>query len=185
VNKSSRVESSTANHDGGQLTTTYPDNIGDEGVDAELRRAVRTKYIKSADSTWQFKAGDLLISEPSPTTGKIGHPTVVLLSRSERSKERAALAPPGRRRTDRSASSGPAINNSQASRIAFSPRRPPRHPRTFGHGADHCGSYRHTRAEPSKRTVTPLYLRCSRPALFVRMKRRHPQMPDVWGRFAC
>src|SRR4051794_26627667 len=36
-----------------------------------------------------------------------------------RSKERAALAPPGSRRTDRSASSGPAINNSQASRMVL------------------------------------------------------------------
>lgn len=54
-----RVESSAANLDGGQLTTTYLDNVGDEGVDAGLRRAVRTKFIPSGDSAWQFKAGDL------------------------------------------------------------------------------------------------------------------------------
>ena len=40
-----------------------------------------------------------------------------------RSKERAALAPPGRRRTDRSASFGPEINNSQASLMAAPSRR--------------------------------------------------------------
>jgi hypothetical protein len=85
VNKLWRVEPSAANHDGGQLTTTYRDNIGDEGVDAALRRAVGTKYTKSGDSAWLFNAGDLSISEPSPITGKIGHPVVVLQSRSERS----------------------------------------------------------------------------------------------------
>jgi hypothetical protein len=30
-----------------------------------------------------------------------------------------------------------------------------------------------------KRPISPLYLRCSRPTLFVTTKRRHPQMPDV------
>jgi hypothetical protein len=59
VNDLLRVESSAANLDGGQLTTTYRDNIGDKGVDAGLRRAVGTKYIPSGDSAWQFKAGDL------------------------------------------------------------------------------------------------------------------------------
>lgn len=59
VNELLRVESSAANLDGGQLTTTYLDNIGDEGVDAGLRRAVRTKYIPFGGSAWQFKAGDL------------------------------------------------------------------------------------------------------------------------------
>ena len=47
VNELLRVESSAANLDGGQLTTTYLDNLGDQGVDAGLRRAVRTKYIPS------------------------------------------------------------------------------------------------------------------------------------------
>ena len=37
-----------------------------------------------------------------------------------RSNERAALAPPGRSRTDRSASGGPAINSSQGSLMAAS-----------------------------------------------------------------
>jgi hypothetical protein len=59
VNDLLRVESSAANLDGGQLTTTYRDNIDDKGVDAGLRRAVGTKYIPSGDSAWQFKAGDL------------------------------------------------------------------------------------------------------------------------------
>jgi hypothetical protein len=59
VNELLRVESAAANLDGGQLTTTYRDNIGDKGVDAGLRRAVATRYIPSGDSAWQFKAGDL------------------------------------------------------------------------------------------------------------------------------
>ncbi len=59
VNELLRVESSAANLDGGQLTTTYRDNLGDKGVDAGLRQAVRTKYIPPGDSAWQFKAGDL------------------------------------------------------------------------------------------------------------------------------
>src|ERR687893_317130 len=58
VNELLRVESSATNLDGGQLTTTYRDNIGDEGVDVGLRRAVGTRYIPSSDSAWQFKAGD-------------------------------------------------------------------------------------------------------------------------------
>jgi hypothetical protein len=59
VNELLRVESSAANLEGGQLTTTYRDNVGDEGVDAGLRRAIGTKYIPFGDSAWQFKAGDL------------------------------------------------------------------------------------------------------------------------------
>jgi hypothetical protein len=63
VNELLRIESSAAKLDGGQLTTTYLDNVGDEGVDAGLRRAAGTKYIPPGDSAWQFKAGDLTPSK--------------------------------------------------------------------------------------------------------------------------
>jgi hypothetical protein len=59
VNELLRVESAAAALDGGQLTTTYLDNVGDGGIDAGLRRAVATKWIPEGDSVWQFKAGDL------------------------------------------------------------------------------------------------------------------------------
>lgn len=59
MNELLRVESAAAALDGGQLATTYLDNVGDGGVDAGLRRAVGTKWIPEGDSAWQFKAGDL------------------------------------------------------------------------------------------------------------------------------
>ena len=48
-----------------------------------------------------------------------------------RLNERAALAPPGRSRTDRSASGGPAVSSSQASLMATSPSAAPT-PSTLG-----------------------------------------------------
>ena len=59
MNELLRVESAAAALEGGQLTTTYLDNVGDGGVDAGLRGAVATKWIQEGDSAWQFKAGDL------------------------------------------------------------------------------------------------------------------------------
>ena len=44
---------------GAALETTYRDNVGDGGVDAQIHSAVSTRWLPIGDSAWQFKAGDL------------------------------------------------------------------------------------------------------------------------------
>jgi hypothetical protein len=59
VNELLRVELASAGLSGGHLTTTYRENLSDQGVDAGLRHATETRYLPAGDSAWQFKAGDL------------------------------------------------------------------------------------------------------------------------------
>jgi hypothetical protein len=59
VNALLRVEVAAAGLSGSLITTTYQENVGDEGVDAGLSRVVETRYIPAGDSAWQFKRGDL------------------------------------------------------------------------------------------------------------------------------
>lgn len=59
VNELLRREVAAAALSGTVLTTTYQENVGDEGVDAGLIRAVETRFIPEGDSAWQFKRGDL------------------------------------------------------------------------------------------------------------------------------
>src|SRR5579859_2587508 len=63
VNALLRAEVAAAGLSGSLITTTYQENIGDEGVDAGLRRAAETRFIPAGNSAWQFKRGDLLPSK--------------------------------------------------------------------------------------------------------------------------
>jgi hypothetical protein len=58
VNRLLDLEAASAGLSGESLTTTYKENMGDEGVDAGLRRATKTRWIPAGNSAWQFKAGD-------------------------------------------------------------------------------------------------------------------------------
>ncbi|MGC4939312.1 hypothetical protein [Kribbella sp. DT2] len=59
VNALLDAEAAAAGLDGWQLNTTYRENIGDLGIDAGIRGAIKTRHIPAGDSAWQFKAGDL------------------------------------------------------------------------------------------------------------------------------
>jgi hypothetical protein len=59
VNALLRAEVASAELVGSQVTTTYQENIGDEGVDAGIRRARESRFMPAGDSAWQFKRGDL------------------------------------------------------------------------------------------------------------------------------
>lgn len=63
VNSLLRAEVAASGLSGSLITTTYLENIGDEGVDAGLSRVVGTRYIPAGDSAWQFKRGDLTPSK--------------------------------------------------------------------------------------------------------------------------
>jgi hypothetical protein len=59
VNALLRAEVAAAGLSSSVITTTYQENIGDEGVDAGLSRAVESRFIPAGSSAWQFKRGDL------------------------------------------------------------------------------------------------------------------------------
>lgn len=59
VNALLRAEAAAAQMDGGQVTTTNAENIGDGGIDAGIKGAAKTRYFPLGDSKFQFKAGDL------------------------------------------------------------------------------------------------------------------------------
>jgi len=59
VNRLLTSETQAAGLAGTSLRASYRDNIGDEGVDAELDSEVSTNWIPAGESAWQFKAGDL------------------------------------------------------------------------------------------------------------------------------
>lgn len=59
VNELLRMELASAGLGGGHLTTTYQENLSDEGIDTGLRQATATQYLPAGDSAWQFKAGNL------------------------------------------------------------------------------------------------------------------------------
>ncbi|MGO9552326.1 hypothetical protein [Mycobacterium sp.] len=59
VNELLRREVAAAGLSGTQIDTTSEENIGDEGVDARLTRAVEKGAIPEGTSAWQFKRGDL------------------------------------------------------------------------------------------------------------------------------
>jgi hypothetical protein len=59
VNALLRAEVGASGLSGPTLTTTYQENVGDEGVDAGLSRAVESRFIPAGESAWQFKRTDL------------------------------------------------------------------------------------------------------------------------------
>lgn len=59
VNRLLAAEAASVGMAGGNLRTSYQDNVGDQGVDAGLTAATQTTWIPAGDSAWQFKAGDL------------------------------------------------------------------------------------------------------------------------------
>jgi hypothetical protein len=59
INALLRAEVAASQLSSSLITTTYRENIGDEGVDAGLRRAVESRFIPAGASAWQFKRGDL------------------------------------------------------------------------------------------------------------------------------
>ena len=59
VNALLRAEVAASGLSGSLITTTYQENVGDQGVDAGLSRAIETRFIPAGDSAWQFKRGDL------------------------------------------------------------------------------------------------------------------------------
>lgn len=59
VNRLLAAEAASAGMAGGDLRTSYQDNVGDQGVDAGVYAATQTTWIPAGDSAWQFKAGDL------------------------------------------------------------------------------------------------------------------------------
>lgn len=59
VNELLRLELASTGLGGGHLTTTYRENVSDEGIDTGLRHTVATRYVPAGESAWQFKAGDL------------------------------------------------------------------------------------------------------------------------------
>lgn len=71
VNALLDAEAAAAGLEGWQLSTTYRENIGDLGIDAGIRGAVKTRYIPAGDSAWQFKAGDL---EPAACENELLRP---------------------------------------------------------------------------------------------------------------
>lgn len=59
VNRLLTSEAQAAGLTGTSLRTTYREDIGDEGVDAQLDSSSSTDWIPTGVSAWQFKAGDL------------------------------------------------------------------------------------------------------------------------------
>ena len=59
VNALLRTEVAAAGLSGSLITTTYQENVGDDGVDAGLTRAIESRFVPAGESAWQFKRGDL------------------------------------------------------------------------------------------------------------------------------